>query len=305
MSVGRGAARVKLRKCVLVAIVRQVLGDLPGGARRANSGGVTGANVTYSAAIMPKVTFRGRVIPEVSDITLHSRPALRWQDDGTDYWMEFNLEITRSEITVDCIVDEYDPAVHFGAMHMRASDIAAATVNLIAFANGLGVTTIFDTFTDPAGETTQLLLRDRPLGGLATAVVTEEPNFTEVLNLVIQQPKLYNALRDLIHAIRVSSEIPASCGSAVEAVRALMVPEGFDRRKSWPLMQASLNLDAAYLKLITDHSVGPRHGDHQHVPGTMTREIATRSWTVMNRFLEYLKRGRTALPLNEFPLLKG
>jgi len=70
-------------------------------------------------------------------------------------------------------------------------------------------------------------------------------------------------------------------------------------------MQTGLNLDAAYLKLITDQSVGPRHGDHQYVLGTMTREIATRSWTVMNRFLEYLKRGRAALPPDEFPLLKG
>ena len=254
---------------------------------------------------MPKVTFRGRVIPEVSEITLHSRPALRWQDDGANYWMEFYLEIKCSEITVDCIVDEFDRAVHFDAIHKRASDIAATTVNLIAFAKGLGVTIVLDTFTDPAGETTQLLLRDRPLGELATAVMTEEPNFSEVLNLVLQQPKLYNALRDLIHAIRVSSEIPASCGSAVEAVRALMVPKSSNRKKSWSLMQTGLNLDAAYLKLITDQSVGPRHGDHQYVLGTMTREIATRSWTVMNRFLEYLKRGRAALPPDEFPLLKG
>lgn len=88
---------------------------------------------------MPMVTFRGRVIPEVSDITLHSRPALKWQDDGAGYWMEFNLKIEHSEITVDCTVDEFDRSVHFDAIHMRASDIATTTVNLIAFATGMGV----------------------------------------------------------------------------------------------------------------------------------------------------------------------
>ena len=254
---------------------------------------------------MHQVTFRGRVIPEVADITLLSCPVLRWQDDGAKYWMEFHLKIEHSQITVRCKMDMFDYAVHFGPVHMRASDIAATTVNLIAFSKGLGVTVVLDTFTNPSGETTQLLLRDGPLGALATAIGPDERDFETVLSLVLAQPKLYNAVRDLIHAIRVSSEIPASCGSAVEAIRVLMAPEDGDRKQSWLLMQAGLNVDEAYLKLITERSVGPRHGDHQYAHGTMTREIATRSWSLMNRFLEYLKRGQTNLPPAEFPLLKG
>ena len=65
--------------------------------------------------------------------------------------MKLHLEIEHSEITVDSTVDEFDRCVYFDAIHMRASDIAMTTVNLIAFATGMGVTTTLDTFTGVVG----------------------------------------------------------------------------------------------------------------------------------------------------------
>ena len=62
-------------------------------------------------------------------------------------------------------------------------------------------------------------------------------------------------------------------------------------------------LSEQYLRSITDYGIAPRHGDHQFVATDQVRVIACRSWIVMNRFLEYKKRGSQPLPLAEFPLL--
>lgn len=68
-------------------------------------------------------------------------------------------------------------------------------------------------------------------------------------------------------------------------------------------MRECLNLSVDYLKLITDVSTAPRHGDSRHISGTTTVEITSRTWTVMNRLLEYKKRDVQRLPVAEFPHL--
>lgn len=68
-------------------------------------------------------------------------------------------------------------------------------------------------------------------------------------------------------------------------------------------MRSKLNLSLDYLKLMTDTSTAPRHGDSAHISGTITVEIAERTWTVFNRFLEYKKLGDQKLPEAEFPVL--
>lgn len=58
-----------------------------------------------------------------------------------------------------------------------------------------------------------------------------------------------------------------------------------------------------YLKYITDHSKAPRHGESSHTPGDITNEVVARSWSVMNRYLEYRKAGGV-LP-SSLPQLTG
>jgi hypothetical protein len=70
-------------------------------------------------------------------------------------------------------------------------------------------------------------------------------------------------------------------------------------------MRDSLNIDQPYLEFITEHSKGPRHGDVKGSTFSATRETIKRSWIVMNRFLEFRKRGNRPLSLSEFPLLKN
>lgn len=68
-------------------------------------------------------------------------------------------------------------------------------------------------------------------------------------------------------------------------------------------MREALNLHEDYLSFITDQSKGPRHGDIKGGGFLEIRDTIQRSWTVMNRFLEFKKRGDNRLPLADFPLL--
>jgi hypothetical protein len=52
---------------------------------------------------------------------------------------------------------------------------------------------------------------------------------------------------------------------------------------------------------IATAAKGPRHGDVTTTTFSANRETIRRSWIVMNRFLEFKKRGNQRLSLSEFP----
>lgn len=75
------------------------------------------------------------------------------------------------------------------------------------------------------------------------------------------------------------------------------------RRGAWAAMQAALNISESYQKWVTDLSAKPRHADRSYQTGIDVREALKRTWTIMNRFLEYRRRGNIPLTPPEFPKL--
>jgi hypothetical protein len=93
-----------------------------------------------------------------------------------------------------------------------------------------------------------------------------------------------------------------NCAHTIEHIRHIMAP-GRDRKVGWEIMRNTLNIDKDYLESVSKTSVGPRHGDFS--PEFLNSNARIRAWTVMNRYLEFRKRGgKDALPLSEFPLLE-
>lgn len=238
-------------------------------------------------------------------MTLRKHPVLQVTDRDGGYTMEFRLTIENGNITVDCNVENYEFDVHYTPILVRAIDLANASVNLAAFSMGLGATVILETSIEKNGDHRMIILRDRPLAQLCTCFSHENESYDVILEHVFSDLRISRAVRDLTESIAGPHLIPANCARSMETLRNLISPEAFDRKRGWVLMQEHLRLTEGYLKLVTDHGVGPRHGDHQYVPAENTRLIADRSWTIMNRFLEYKKRGGQPLPLDEFPILAG
>jgi hypothetical protein len=147
-----------------------------------------------------------------------------------------------------------------------------------------------DRCTDPAGTTHPIRVEDPELAEIAK-LNPADPTFLETLHIVLRDPTLSLALRDLIDGMRQFHIGPINCARAIETIRNYFIPAGGERRDGWAPMQTALNVSESYLRFITNLSRDPRHGDRSYIPIDQTRLAGARAWSVMTRFLEYRRRG--------------
>lgn len=258
---------------------------------------------------MPLIKFAGRILPAVIQLTIKDHPVVHWHDDQTGVEMDFTISIQAGIVTVECELTDFQRERDLVRVYMRAFDLVRATVDLTCFSTGYGLSVIIDSFTDTDGVTAPFVPHNPKLSALCTAFnmnpasTIEENDFHEVLILVLTDWRIFRILRQLIAANTVPHESSVNCARVVEGIRHLLASPGTSTKKSWEEMRGKLNLSMNYLKLITDTSTAPRHGDPTHIPGSATVEIAERTWVVFNRFLEYRKRGDQKLPETEFAAL--
>jgi hypothetical protein len=247
---------------------------------------------------MPTAHFLGRVLPTIVQVSVDRDPTIKWEAPDLGLVMEFKTHVEKSCIDVECTLNRYD-ASDFVHLYMRAFDVARASVNLVAFSQGWGLTIVLETFIDPAGNSTHIVPKDDSLPALCTS------GFDELNTLVLSDWRLGLALNDLIQAITLPHVSVVNCARAIEGLKHLIAAAGANDNQAWSQMRQALNLDRPYLQLITATSTNSRHGKHVHVPGTVTTEITRRSWCIMSRYFEYRKRGGKNLSEPDFPLLVG
>lgn len=250
---------------------------------------------------MQTIHFLGKVLPEPVNVTLSSPPTIKWEAPESGFSMEFISHIVDSKIDIECGINDYRPE-HFVVVYMRAVDLCRAQVDLVAFKKGLGLTVVLETFIDPNGVANPILLQDESLATLCTAFTLDE-GFDQVCAQVLVSVPLFMALRDLIAAITLPHVSPVDCARAMDRLKHLIASPGTGDKQAWQQLRETLQIDEAYLKYITNHSANPRHGQPGHTPGAVTREVTRRSWVVMNRYFEYLKRSSEPLSATDFPLL--
>lgn len=257
---------------------------------------------------MPIVHFRGRVLPydpSAYTVSFRDLPPVDWHDQYTKQVMKITTRIDASIIDVEIdapVFNEQDPS----SFLMRAWDLARAAVDLYSFKVGWGLSIIIDTLVKPDGSVATIMPKMETLAPYSTALNTSDPavnNFDVCYRLLLAEPALFMAMNDLIVSITLPHHAAVNCARAVEGLRVLMAPAGTPRQQAWPIFQENLNIDRAYREYVTDVSTGPRHGDRAFIPGDIVTETVKHSWIMMNRFLEYRKRGSHPLPLAEFPLL--
>ena len=253
---------------------------------------------------MPTARFTGRVFPAALDVSIPDRPTFHWKADDLGLDMTFQVQIQSGSIVVDCEINKFDASVHFVPLFMRAYDIARASADLAAFATGNGLTIVLDSFTEPAGGIVPMAAQQPSLAALASAAKPGTEDFEKILRIVLAEPPLFLAMRDLIEAISLPHRAPVNCARAIRALRPYFGPPG--RRWSeaaWLALREKLQISKTYMQKIMRPSQVARNGnDGQGSDGGAT-DIIHRAWIVMNRFFEYRKRGGQPLPLSEFPLL--
>jgi hypothetical protein len=249
---------------------------------------------------MPTVQFLGKIHPHDFNVSITGIPPVKWSAEELGLEMVFKLQIEKienSDVHVECEVNRCDTSEDLAAIWMRALDLVRGAVDLVCFATGTGATVTLDTFINAEGARSTLLSKNERLSGICTAFRLGEKcgDLYKFLNIVLTEPGLFMALNDLVTANTLPHYSPVTCARTIEGLRHLIAP-GLQPKDGWSSLRQNLNIDENYLKFITDHSKGPRHGDPQHIPGAITTDIITRTWVIMNRFLEYRKRGNDALP---------
>jgi hypothetical protein len=207
-------------------------------------------------------------------------------------------------VDIRCDLNRYDQDVLAHA-HKLALDTTRATLNLFNFATGDGLTLAFENLIDPNGVSTIFLPRDLRVAPLCTAfsLTAKDGTFSQVIGIVLTEPPLFMALNELLDSLILPHAATINCARAIERLKHLVAPSGTPRKQMWEYLRHNLRIEQKYLEFVTDYSTGPRHGDPTFIPGTIGAEVTRRAWTIMNRFLEFRKRGNQALPESDFPLL--
>jgi len=258
---------------------------------------------------MPIVHLKGRVLPFAPGafaINIKDLPALNWTDGKTGQAMTITTRIDMSVIDVEFDLQTFDEA-DLPELMKRAWDLSRAAVDLYCFKVGWGLGVIIDSIVRPDGTPATIIAKNEVLAPFSTALDSSQPginNYDVCYRLLVTEPPLFMALNDLIASITIPHHASTNCARVIEGLRTQIAP-GMDRKKAWAEMRSNLNVETEYLTFITDLSTGPRHGDRGFIPGPTVTEVVSRTWQVMNRFLEFRKRGNKSLPIVEFPLLKN
>lgn len=220
--------------------------------------------------------------------------------------VDTSISITKGIVEVICESNLFGTDNYDGQVQLRANEVARTVINCYAFGKGMGLSVILETVIKPDGIKYNIQERRADLEPLVTVLRSGHDGGIDIkaaLLILLSDPTIFVAMNDLISSLTQVQEAPVKCGRAIDAIRHYMAP-AHDRKQGWPAMRENLNITQPYLEFITEHSKAPRHGDVKGSTFPTTREVIKRSWVVMNRFLEFKKRGDQKLPLSDFPLLE-
>lgn len=252
---------------------------------------------------MPTARFTGRVLPAALDVSIANRPTFNWKADELGLDMTFHVQIQNGSIAIDCEVNKFDASAHFVPLFMRAYDIARASADLAAFTTGNGLTIILDSFTEPAGATIPIAAQQPSLAALATAVRSGTEDFDKILRIVLAEPALFLAMRDLIEAISSPQRAAVNCARAIGALKPYFGSPGSSSEAVWQALREKLQINRTYVQKIMRPPRAATDGTGSQDPEGRTEDTIHRAWIVMDRFFEYRKRGGQPLPLSDYPLL--
>jgi hypothetical protein len=245
---------------------------------------------------MQTILFTGRVLPAIHTLTV---PKYSLTIADRNLTTDLIVEIQDSSVTVSLFVEQFAQEM-LGELCRRAIRVAKASIDLVSFSTGKGLILVLDRVTLPDGRSGTPDLESPSVPGLVTAYTLQD--ISNIMAVVLAEQDIYMALSDLTDTITQPDRTLVNCGRVIETIRTL-VDSNPKRKAAWATLSHRLNISTLYLKLITDQSTAHRHGDYAEVSAEIGDAIRVRTWTTMNRFLEYRTRGNKPLPISEFPLL--
>jgi hypothetical protein len=174
---------------------------------------------------------------------------------------------------------------------------------------GVGFTLTWDSIKRPDGAILKIQKINSALGALCTSytfpprTVQQSVEFDRVFRIVLAEPNLQGSMMDLADTLANFHQTPINCGRVLDSLRKAIAP-GMEPAPGWGILQTLLRVSKPYRAFVTSNSTDYRHGDRENgLPEATMNEIFGRTWQIMNRFIEFRKRGSLQLPDGEFPEL--
>jgi hypothetical protein len=247
---------------------------------------------------MPTTRFLGKIYPAILE-RFPPLPSTQYQNSN-GLITDLDIKIANSEFEIVCQTNRLAPRNEMLALATTAIRIP---IDLFSFASGAGLVPFFEYYIDPEGTKTLIRVQSTDLAKLCTAI-TSANEFVYVLRLLTESPLFYMALNDLAVALSHHHNTPINCARAIDGLRHLLSKADASRPEQWAEMHNKLRVTDKYLRFITDSSKLERHGKRHDLDSMTATEIAVRSWTVMNRYIEFKKRGGVQpLPEEKFSIL--
>lgn len=244
----------------------------------------------------------GRVHPQGFTVNIAAPEVTYTADDGT-LTGRMEIRVIDSAISVKWTLNRYAPDQLFHVWR-HSQRVVTGMVDLIALRLGVAAVVVLDRYRDNQGREELITLGEPAVKGLITSLANEA-DIEKVFALLADEQELLLVVEDLITGLGSQDHKTINCARCVEAVRQLIAGYDLEPKQQWPIIHENLNLDANYLKLITDHSKDHRHGKQTPVDPTIVVEIMRRTWIVIDRFIHFRLGRNGRLDLREFPLLTG
>jgi hypothetical protein len=255
--------------------------------------------------VMPKLQFIGRVLPTQIPLTLPPSTVEFGPSQGPGISGTYRIHVANSIINIECEAETVKAPERFMLL-ANALALVRVAVNLASFAVGHPMQVQLDTVIDETGNPSPLIVKHSILTGINTAVATDNAEaFNSLCHEIISgEPYAFDVLNDLRISINEPVFSVIHLNRAIEGIKQDISGAAKDDKSAWETMRATLNIDENYLRHVTNLSKGARHARVDPIQGKDALEAVRRAWTITNRYLEYIKRKRTPLPLTEFPLLQ-
>jgi hypothetical protein len=257
---------------------------------------------------MPVLQFLGKVYPAIAKVNLPGVENIDWGSSDLGFPIVMSSKISDSTVEVACVIPHFDES-HFDTLLFRAYNLVEACTDLTSFGSGIALWVELDAFVTPDGIRRSILKNDSSLRSECTAFKSpttnsqEQEEFNAALKIVLQEPTLMGSMRDLAQTLAHFQMTPINCGRVLDSLRMAVAPK-LKPKPGWVALRSIVNADEDYMKWISDYSTDPRHGERSpNIPAYVAAEIRKRTWSVMNRFLEYRKAGNIPLDVSTFPLL--
>ncbi len=253
-----------------------------------------------------KWSFFGRMLPEWIPVTWHT-PLEGSGESPLGFSYAFRVAIRYSQIMADIEVTKGSPDLF--TIRNEALHCVRMITDLIGYQ--LGCWFDVEIISAVSQETSDWRVFEKEIPVLASQRRAKATGTGAIdgrlFHAIGTNAAAQITLADFREAMRMPVGTGFFCYRAIEAMMQSMKmqPEENEKKVSWPRLRGILRIDRSALDEIKQHADLPRHGMPSAITDAERAKVFQLTDEIIRRFLEYLVRGKGALPTEGFPILKS